>query len=274
MSETTNTFGTKIKQFPFDSNGINTIKGSNKGEDWPVVYILSGEKEAYIGETQNAYNRMKQHSENPERKNLTEISLMSSDSFNKSAILDIENMLITHMHADGKFVLQNGNGGQSKLHNYYQRSKYQDCFADIWKKLRNLNLVDHDLFEVQNMEIFKYSPFKQLTSIQYELVEDLLNNYIEVMNSNKHANVVVNGGAGTGKTLVAIYFVNLLVNIMNGNYDTTDDDHQFDEDNFAHQHALIKKIKEVGKKSIGFVEPVPSFKETVKKLKLSSAREG
>ena len=266
MSETTNTFGTKIKQFPFDANGINTIKGSNKGEDWPVVYILSGEKEAYIGETQNAYNRMKQHSENPERKNLTEISLMSSDSFNKSAILDIENMLITHMHADGKFVLQNGNGGQSKLHNYYQRSKYQDCFADIWKKLRNLNLVDHDLFEVQNMEIFKYSPFKQLTSTQYELVEDLLNNYIEVMNSNKHANVVVNGGAGTGKTLVAIYFVNLLVNIMNGNYDTNDDDHQFDEDNFAHQHALIKKIKEVGKKSIGFVEPVPSFKETVKKL--------
>ena len=266
MSETTNTFGTKIKQFPFDANGINTIKGSNKGEDWPVVYILSGEKEAYIGETQNAYNRMKQHSENPERKNLTEISLMSSDSFNKSAILDIENMLITHMHADGKFVLQNGNGGQSKLHNYYQRSKYQDCFADIWKKLRNLNLVDHDLFEVQNMEIFKYSPFKQLTSTQYELVEDLLNNYIEVMNSNTHANVVVNGGAGTGKTLVAIYFVNLLVNIMNGNYDTTDDDHQFDEDNFAHQHALIKKIKEVGKKSIGFVEPVPSFKETVKKL--------
>ena len=266
MSETTNTFGTKIKQFPFDSNGINTIKGSNKGEDWPVVYILSGEKEAYIGETQNAYNRMKQHSENPERKNLTEISLMSSDSFNKSAILDIENMLITHMHADGKFILQNGNGGQSKLHNYYQRSKYQDCFADIWKKLRNLNLVNHDLFEVQNMEIFKYSPFKQLTSTQYELVEDLLNNYIEVMNSNKHANVVVNGGAGTGKTLVAIYFVNLLVNIMNGNYDTTDDDHQYDEDNFAHQHSLIKKIKEVGKKSIGFVEPVPSFKETVKKL--------
>lgn len=266
MSQVNNTFGTKIKQFPFDSNGINIIKGSNKGEDWPVVYILSGEKEAYVGETQNAYNRMKQHSENPERKNLTEISLMSSDSFNKSAILDIENMLITHMHADGKFVLQNGNGGQSKLHNYYQRSKYQDCFADIWKKLRNLNLVDHDLFEVQNMEIFKYSPFKQLTSTQYELVEDLLNNYIEVMNSNKHANVVVNGGAGTGKTLVAIYFVNLLVNIMNGNYDTTDDDHQYDEDNFAHQHALIKKIKEVGKKSIGFVEPVPSFKETVKKL--------
>ena len=76
MSETTNTFGTKIKQFPFDANGINTIKGSNKGKDWPVVYILSGEKEAYIGETQNAYNRMKQHLENPERKNLTEISLM------------------------------------------------------------------------------------------------------------------------------------------------------------------------------------------------------
>ena len=208
MSESNNTFSTTIKQIPFDANGINTIKGTSQGEDWPVVYILSGDKEAYVGETQNAYNRMEQHSKNPARKNLTQISLMSSESFNKSAILDIENMLITHMHADGKFVLQNGNGGQSKLHNYYQRSKYQDCFADIWKNLKNYNLVSHDLFEVQNTEIFKYSPFKQLTQTQYYLVEELLKNYIDVMNSNKHSNVVVNGGAGTGKTLVAIYFVN------------------------------------------------------------------
>lgn len=266
MSQVNNTFGTTIKQIPFDTNGINRIKGSYKGEDWPVVYILSGEKEAYVGETQNAYNRMRQHKENPEKKNLTEISLMSSDSFNKSAILDIENMLITHMHADGKFILQNGNGGQSRLHNYYQRSKYQDCFADIWKKLKRIHLVDHDLFEVQNMEIFKYSPFKQLTSTQYELVEDLLNNYIDVMNSNKHTNVIVNGGAGTGKTLVAIYFVNLLVNIMNGNYDVSDDDYEYDEDNFSNKHKLIKQIKQIGNKTIGFVEPVPSFKETVKKL--------
>ena len=166
MTEANKIFNTAIKQIPFTINEINKIKESNKGEDWPVVYILSDDKEAYVGETQNAYNRMKQHSDNPERKKLTQISLMSSDSFNKSAILDIENMLITHMHADGKFVLQNGNGGQSKLHNYYQRSKYQDCFADIWKKLKSKNMVDHELFEVQNMEIFKYSPFKQLTSTQ------------------------------------------------------------------------------------------------------------
>ncbi len=266
MTGANNTFNTTIKEIPFNINEINKIKRLNKGEDWPVVYILSGDKEAYVGETQNAYNRMKQHSDNPERKKLTKISLMSSDSFNKSAILDIENMLITHMHADGKFVLQNGNGGQSKLHNYYQRSKYQDCFADIWKKLKSKNMVDHELFEVQNMEIFKYSPFKQLTLTQYDLVEDLLLNYIEVMNTDKHANVVINGGAGTGKTLVAIYFVNLLINIMNGNYDATDDDHQYDEDNFSHQHSLIRKIKEIGNKSIGFVVPVPSFKGTVRKL--------
>ena len=266
MSESNNTFSTTIKQIPFDANGINTIKGTSQGEDWPVVYILSGDKEAYVGETQNAYNRMEQHSKNPARKNLTQISLMSSESFNKSAILDIENMLITHMHADGKFVLQNGNGGQSKLHNYYQRSKYQDCFADIWKNLKNYNLVSHDLFEVQNTEIFKYSPFKQLTQTQYDLVEELLKNYIDVMNSNKHSNVVVNGGAGTGKTLVAIYFVNLLVNIMNGNYDTNGDDEISDGDEFAHQHTLITKIKSIGKKTIGFVEPVPSFKLTIKKL--------
>ena len=107
-----NTFKTEIENYSFTKQGINSIKDcGDKGEDWPVVYILSGDKEAYVGETQSAFQRMTQHLANPKRKQLTKISLMLSDSFNKSAILDIENMLITHMHADGKFILQNSNGG-------------------------------------------------------------------------------------------------------------------------------------------------------------------
>ncbi len=152
------TFETKIEQYPFNKNGINYMKqNSLHGEDWPVVYILNGEKEAYVGETQSAYDRMNQHLANKDslRKNLTKINLMQSDSFNKSAILDIENMLITHMHADGKYVLQNSNGGQSKLHNYYQRSEYQNVFVDIWNKLFKLNLVNHSLFEVENSHLIK-----------------------------------------------------------------------------------------------------------------------
>lgn len=261
------TFEAKIEQYSFDENGINNLKINSKhGVDWPVVYILSGNKEAYVGETQNAYDRMKQHFSNKKRKNLTKINLMQSDSFNKSAILDIENMLITHMHADGKFILQNSNGGQSKLHNYYQRSEYQNVFTEIWDKLKKLNLVEHSLFEVENSEIFKFSPYKELTNDQYMVVEELLKLYSEAMQGTSRMDVIVNGGAGTGKSLIAIYFLNMIANILNNDYDFSDTEQYIDDESFLNRADLIKAIKTYGNDKIGFVIAVPSFKDTVKKV--------
>ncbi|MDY2575585.1 MAG: DNA/RNA helicase domain-containing protein [Bacilli bacterium] len=262
-------FETIIEQFSFDKNGINKLRSDSKHyEDWPVVYILNGDKEAYVGETQSAYDRMNQHYINKDttRKNLTRINIVQSDSFNKSAILDIENLLITHMHADGKFVLQNANGGQSKLHNYYQRSKYQDVFSDIWKKLMILNLVDHSLFEVENTDIFKFSPFKQLTKEQYQIVEELLKEYINAMQTEERKDIIINGGAGTGKTLIAIYFLNLIANILNNNFDTSNLEDNEDNESFLNKSELIREIKKSSNVKIGFVIAVPSFKETVKKV--------
>lgn len=261
------TFEAKIEQYSFDENGINNLKINSKhGVDWPVVYILSGNKEAYVGETQNAYDRMKQHFSNKKRKNLTKINLMQSDSFNKSAILDIENMLITHMHADGKFILQNSNGGQSKLHNYYQRSEYQNVFTEIWDKLKKLNLVEHSLFEVENSEIFKFSPYKELTNDQYIVVEELLKLYSQAMQGTSRMDVIVNGGAGTGKSLIVIYFLNMIANILNNDYDFSDTEQYIDDESFLNRADLIKAIKTYGNDKIGFVIAVPSFKDTVKKV--------
>lgn len=261
------TFEAKIEQYSFDENGINNLKINSKhGVDWPVVYILSGNKEAYVGETQNAYDRMKQHFSNKKRKNLTKINLMQSDSFNKSAILDIENMLITHMHADGKFILQNSNGGQSKLHNYYQRSEYQNVFTEIWDKLKKLNLVEHSLFEVENSEIYKFSPYKELTNDQYIVVEELLKLYSQAMQGTSRMDVIVNGGAGTGKSLIAIYFLNMIANILNNDYDFSDTEQYIDDESFLNRADLIKAIKSYGNDKIGFVIAVPSFRDTVKKV--------
>ena len=261
------TFEAKIEQYSFDENGINNLKINSKhGVDWPVVYILSGNKEAYVGETQNAYDRMKQHFSNKKRKNLTKINLMQSDSFNKSAILDIENMLITHMHADGKFILQNSNGGQSKLHNYYQRSEYQNVFTEIWDKLKKLNLVEHSLFEVENSEIYKFSPYKELTNGQYIVVEELLKLYSQAMQGTSRMDVIVNGGAGTGKSLIAIYFLNMIANILNNDYDFSDTEQYIDDESFLNRADLIKAIKTYGNDKIGFVIAVPSFRDTVKKV--------
>lgn len=263
----TTSFKTVIEQYPFTRDGINNIKNSSThGEDWPVVYILSGDKEAYVGETQSAYDRMNQHIVNPKRNTLTKINLMFSDSFNKSAILDIENMLITHMHADGRFILQNGNGGQSKLHNYYQRSQYQNLFEDLWKKLHALKLVKKSLFEVENSEIFKFSPYKELTAEQYRVVENLLDVYASAIQGNKRQDVLIEGGAGTGKSMIAIYFINMIANILNNNYDIKDTDDFIDDESLLNKAELIKTIKNFGNSKIAFVIPVPSFKDTVKKV--------
>lgn len=229
-------FKTRIEQFPFTEEGISELKNNSKhSEDWPVVYILNGDKEAYVGETQSAFDRMKQHlaNRNTLRRNLTCINLMQSESFNKSAILDIENMLITHMHADGKYILQNTNGGQSRLHNYYQRNLYQSVFKNIWEKLKDKSLVVHELYEVENSEIFKFSPYKELTSEQYKIVDELLKLYVEAMKKDKdRVDVVVNGGAGTGKSLIAMYFINIIANILSNNYDFTNSDDFCDDESF------------------------------------------
>lgn len=260
-------FSTKIEQYSFDKEGIIKIKDKSiYGVDWPVVYILSGDREAYIGETQSAYDRMNQHLGNQKRKKLTKISLMTSNSFNKSAILDIENLLITHMHADGKFVLQNANGGQSKLHNYYQRGEYQNAFINLWDKLQRLGLVNKNLFEVENSEIFKFSPYKELTREQYQVVEELLSIYVNAMQGNHRTDVVIKGGAGTGKSLIAIYFINMIANILKNNFDYNDTEEFIDEENFYSRANLIKKIKLFGNEKIAFVIAVPSFKSTVKKV--------
>ena len=139
---------------------------SGKGIDWPVVYILDGKDGqkpvAYVGETSSAYQRMKQHLENEARKPMANAYVLFNEMFNKSAILDIENMLIEHMHADSLLELQNLNNGQSKFHNYYQRGLYKELFKKIWKQLRDRGLAKKTLIQVENSEIFKYSPLSSL----------------------------------------------------------------------------------------------------------------
>ena len=270
-----NIFKVKIEQYSFDKEGILKLRDTcQHGVDWPVVYILSGNKEAYIGETQSAYNRMIQHLSTKDslRKNLTRINLIQSEVFNKSAILDIENMLITHMHADGIFILQNANGGQSKLHNYYQRNMYQDLFGNIWIKLKGLNLAKHNLFEVENLDVFKFSPYKKLTNEQYEVVEELLKLYSKAIQQESRIDIVVNGGAGTGKSLIAIYFINVIASILNNNYDYSHNENYIDNESFFSKADFVKSVKKYGNNKICFVVAAPSFKNTVKKI-FSSIKE-
>ena len=85
------------------------LKNIKYGSDWPVVYIINNNEEAYVGETTDASIRSNQHLANQVRRSLDKINIIGDDTFNKSSILDLESFLIKYMSADGKFKLQNGN---------------------------------------------------------------------------------------------------------------------------------------------------------------------
>ncbi len=194
-----------IKKFIFDKNKFIEIRDYKFGRNWPVVYIINNDDEIYIGQTTNVYSRSKQHSENPNRKKLKEIHIITDEEFNISAALDIESWLIQYISADGKYLIQNGNGGL-KNHNYYDKVKYITKFEILWDELREKNIVKNTLVYLKNTDLFKYSPYKALTEDQSivakEIFKDIKNNVTNPL--------IVNGKPGTGKTILATYLVKYL----------------------------------------------------------------
>ena len=168
---------------------------------------------AYVGETSSAYNRMLQHLDNVVRKPMKNAYVLFNDMFNKTAILGIENMLIEHMHADGKFELQNLNSGQSKFHNYYLRALYKELFKKIWELLKDNGLADKKILQVENSKVFKYSPFKQLTDEQYDLEVKLLGDIAETLKSGQKKDIIVEGGARTGKSILAVSLIKYIADV-------------------------------------------------------------
>ena len=78
---------------------------------------------------------------------------------------------------------------------------------------------------------------------------------------------IIKGGAGTGKTVLAIYFIKCLMDILHRNTNFDDLDEVLPEDSPILQSAqLVKIIKEHKDLNIAFVVPTPSFRETVKKI--------
>ena len=74
------TFLTKIENYSFSEEGIDELKKISKYViDWPVVYILNSDKEAYIGGTQSAVDRINQYlaHKSSTRKNLAWLNLQT-----------------------------------------------------------------------------------------------------------------------------------------------------------------------------------------------------
>ena len=224
-----------IKRFKINSRNLNafisSVESTSLGENWPVVYLLhnenyltpsgSHEKLLYIGESTSASRRMKEHfsfsNKNfGERIKLNEADIVFDETFNKSAILDIEQELIRMFGADGSnYILQNRNDGQSTQHQYFQRDSYYTSLKEIWNILRSpsVNMAKDAFEDVRNSNLFKYSPYTALTSEQVKVCDDILDKLIDSLSNKTRFNAIIEGCAGTGKTVVLIKVLSELIRL-------------------------------------------------------------
>lgn len=195
----------EVISWPFKQESISQINNTEQYLNYPVIYVLNGNKEAYIGETVYFKNRMKAHLK--ARKNIDQINLIKHEKFNRSATFHLETKLINYFLGDEKYTLQNKSKTASDFtHNYYNKPYYdQQLFIEIWQKLYDQKLVNHELHTIENKDIFKLSPFKELSIEQIELKEKVLEfceKQVKVSSEEYGSLLVIEGEAGVGKSVV------------------------------------------------------------------------
>ena len=199
-------------------------------DNWPMLYILENGKQAYIGESTHAKTRMTQHATVEEKRIFNKVHFIYSKMFNQSVTFDYESKLIQYIVADELFQVTNRNHGIADKQ-YFEKAKYDKQFEGLWRKLQKEKLVKHSLEEIENSDLFKYSPYKELNDCQRQAVEDIL----EKIRNCSVKRIVVNGMPGSGKTIVAVYLMKYLTD-----------------------------SPEYSEKKIGFVVPQTSLRKTMK----------
>lgn len=259
-------FDLQVREFPFNAQSQNLIESWREGQreygtNWPVVYFIHDDvgREAYIGETLNAGKRAGQHWTNPDRQRLNVIHFMTDETFNKSVILDLEAFLIKYISADGKYTLQNNNNGLADF-DYYAREEYEHQFLKIWDVLKEHGLVQSDIADIENSDLFKYSPYKILTKDQQSAIDKILHILAGYLKYDMEQTVLVEGGAGTGKTILAVFLLKLLTDLASNDLETDEAEEVTDVNGIK---SLIHEGKPL---KIGLVVPMQSLRQTLKNV--------
>lgn len=182
-----------------------------------AIYIYRGtrSKKVYIGQTIHFIDRHKQHYNGTEEKFNTagfdKVLVIFSVYFNRSALDDVESQLITYFTADNSKKVGavsfdnddviNRTGGNSVNEYVGREDVASDVILPVWEKeLYPRGWVSTPtLDELRAKELVKYSPIKQLTAEQGQLITEIIN--------NPNKNYVINGDAGTGKTVLLTHLV-------------------------------------------------------------------
>lgn len=184
--------------------------------NFPTVYVhnrkASDDYEVYVGESNNVFQRTRQHFEEASNseswqnrliRDGASLYIIGHEHFNKSLTLDIENRLINYMMSV-ECVKRVHNGRGNPQNEYYPVDEFETIFSEIWKKLRSYN---KELFptvsSIKDSAIFKASPLHKLRPGQEQAREQIIQMVEDALKNNKtHQLVFVDGEAGTGKTVL------------------------------------------------------------------------
>lgn len=184
--------------------GQDTYGSADYLYNWPMVYILENGKNAYVGQSNNVQRRMAQHKATVEKQDFTDVHFIYSEKFNQSATFDYESKLISLMAADEQFKITNANAGIVGA-NYYNKDEYDQDFRKLWEKLQEKKLAKHSIEELEQSDLFKYSPFKKLSDDQRNVVKMIM----QSLRISKEQRIIINGMPGSGKTVIAVYLFKL-----------------------------------------------------------------
>ena len=251
----------RIERIPFDGSALEAWGSADeRHSNWPVVYTINDKKQIYVGETTNPVRRLLQHKTNPERSKLRRARIILSDTFNKSVCLDLESHLIQYFHADEQYQVQNKNLGLSDA-DYFEREKYRESFQEIFDELLKEGVLTRSIPDLENTDLFKFSPFKALTSDQAVAVDAIVNLLLSDLRNKDEASIVVRGEPGTGKTVVAVYLMKLLMDIAKSKPDELLDQNTMFADLFeGDQREVLKDLR------IGLVVPQQSLRKTLERV--------
>lgn len=202
----------------FEQHTVNEENEKNRNVllNFPTVYIHNwkdtSDYEVYVGESNNVFQRTRQHYDEANNPNAWQSKLLSNDAslyiighehFNKSLTLDVENKLIHYlMSIDRVKKVYNGRGNPQRA--YYPAEELETIFNKIWSKLRSDN---NELFPsmsaIKDSAIFKASPLHKLTKEQEDAKELIIRKVeLALQGEKKHQLVFIDGEAGTGKTVL------------------------------------------------------------------------
>ena len=264
----------EIVTWPFLEESIKQLNNRESYVNNPVIYLLNNAKEAYIGETVYFKKRMRAHLKTTERQKLNKMHLIKHEKFNRSATFHLETKLINYFLGDERYKLQNKSKTTNEFsHNYHNKPYFEQMiFKDIWKELVTKGVVTHEQHVIENKDIFKLSPFKELSLEQLDLKEKVIQfceKQVQSERSDYGSLFVVRGEAGVGKSVVLSSIFNT---IQEYTKEASSPFHATENYLVVNHEEMIKTYKGIASqlkylKAKNFVKPTPLINQLKKKDK-------